>query len=222
MVEVVLRNLIVKEVMEKIVNAIEENVVKSVLDWKSIVNNNNYIQLSSSNKTKDTQSLSYLIERNLSQSDCIKLGTGVEKVLVDCILSNNSNLVNIKPKNIKGKKERDHLFKDDYKKIIYYAELKSNLNLDTEKCKSTSAKCSLILDELKNEFVDYKIELSLVGLRYFQAKDIPKVITNKYISIKDNVVGIDDYLKKMQVENIFQCEEKYNEFLNYVADSMFK
>ena len=41
MVEVVLRNLIVKEVMEKIVNAIEENVVKSVLDWKSIVNNNN-------------------------------------------------------------------------------------------------------------------------------------------------------------------------------------
>lgn len=222
MVEVVLRNLIVQEVMEKIVKEVEANAVKCISDWKSIVNNNSYIQSTSSNKTKDIHSLSSLIERDLSQSDCIKLGTGVEKVLVDCILANNKLLENIKQKNKKGVKERDHLFKDEYNKKIYYAELKSNLNLDTEKCKSTSSKCSLILDELKEEFVDYKIELSLVGLRYFQSKDIPKVISNKYISIKENVVGIDDYLKKMQVETIFQGEEKYKEFLNYVADSMFK
>lgn len=222
MVEVVLRNLIVQEVMEKIVKEVEANAVKCISDWKSIVNNNSYIQSTSSNKTKDIHSLSSLIERDLSQSDCIKLGTGVEKVLVDCILANNKLLENIKQKNKKGVKERDHLFKDEYNKKIYYAELKSNLNLDTEKCKSTSSKCSLILDELKEEFVDYKIELSLVGLRYFQSKDIPKIISNKYISIKENVVGIDDYLKKMQVETIFQDEEKYKEFLNYVADSMFK
>lgn len=219
MVEVVLRSLIVKELMENIVNVVEE---RTVIDWKTIVNNNSYIQLSSSNKTKDIHSLSSLIERDLSQSDCIKLGTGVEKVLVDCILSNNHGLENIKPKNKKGVKERDHLFKDEANKIIYYAELKSNLNLDTEKCKSTSSKCSQILDELKEEFIDYKIELSLVGLRYFNTSDIPKIITNKYLTIKENVVGINEYLIKMQVRNIFQTEEKYKEFLNYVANSMFK
>jgi hypothetical protein len=219
MVEVVLRSLIVKELMENIVKVVEE---RTVIDWKTIVNNNSYIQLSSSNKTKDIHSLSSLIERDLSQSDCIKLGTGVEKVLVDCILSNNHGLENIKPKNKKGVKERDHLFKDEANKIIYYAELKSNLNLDTEKCKSTSSKCSQILDELKEEFIDYKVELSLVGLRYFGTSDIPKIITNKYLTIKENVVGINEYLIKMKVRNIFQTEEKYKEFLNYVADSMFK
>lgn len=219
MVEVVLRSLIVKELMENIVNVVEE---RTIIDWKTIVNNNSYIQLSSSNKTKDIHSLSSLIERDLSQSDCIKLGTGVEKVLVDCILSKNPRLENIKPKNKKGVKERDHLFKDEANKIIYYAELKSNLNLDTEKCKSTSSKCSQILDELKEEFIDYKIELSLVGLRYFNTSDIPKIITNKYLTIKENVVGINEYLIKMQVRNIFQTEEKYKDFLNYVANSMFK
>lgn len=219
MVEVVLRSLIVKELMENIVKVVEE---RNNIDWKTIVNNNSYIQLSSSNKTKDIHSLSSLIERDLSQSDCIKLGTGVEKVLVDCILTNNHGLENIKPKNKKGVKERDHLFKDEANKIIYYAELKSNLNLDTEKCKSTSSKCSQILDELKEEFIDYKIELSLVGLRYFNTSDIPKIITNKYLTIKENVVGINEYLIKMQVRNIFQTEEKYKEFLNYVANSMFK
>jgi hypothetical protein len=219
MVEVVLRTIIIKELMETMVKTVED---KNVIDWISIVNNNSYIQNSSSNKTKEIHSLSYLIKRELSQSDCIKLGTGIEKVLVDCILSNNPNLVNIKPKNTKGKKEKDHLFIDEKIKTIYYAELKSNLNLDTEKCNSTSLKCSQIVEELKKEFIDYKIELSLVGLRYFHGKDIPKVISNKYLSIKDNVDGINDYLVKILGRNIFQTEEKYHEFLNYVANSMFK
>ena len=187
-----------------------------------IVDINEYIQGSISNKTKDINSLSSLINRVLSQSDCIKLGTGIEKVLVDCILAQNKSLLNIKQKNKKGVKERDHLFKDDVKKIIYYAELKSNLNLDTEKCKSTSAKCIQIVEELKKEFVDYHIDLSLVGLRYFHTGDIPKIISNKYISVQDNVVGINDYMRKLKVFPGFETEEKYKEFLNYIADSMFK
>jgi hypothetical protein len=189
MVEVVLRKLIVEEMMENMVKIVEE---KNSMNWQKMVDANSYIQGSISNKTKDMNSLSSLINRDLSQSDCIKLGTGIEKVLVDCILVQTPNLVNIKQKNKKGVKERDHLFKDEANKIIYYAELKSNLNLDTEKCKSTSAKCIQIVDELKSEFVDYHIELSLVGLRYFHTKDIPKVISNKYVSIQTNVVGINE------------------------------
>ena len=219
MVEVVLRKLIVEEIMENMVKTVEE---KNCMNWHKMVDANAYIQGSVSNKTKDIHSLSSLINRDLSQSDCIKLGTGIEKVLVDCILGENIILTNIKQKNKKGVKERDHLFQDDINKIIYYAELKSNLNLDTEKCKSTSGKCSQIVDELKKEFIDYHIDLSLVGLRYFHTKDIPKVISNKYVSIQENVVGINDYLTKLKAFPTFETEEKYNDFLNYVADSMFK
>ena len=219
MVEVVLRKLIVEEMMENMVKTVEE---KNSMNWQKMVDANSYIQDSVSNKTKDMNSLSSLIKRDLSQSDCIKLGTGIEKVLVDCILVQTPNLVNIKQKNKKGVKERDHLFKDEANKIIYYAELKSNLNLDTEKCKSTSTKCIQIVDELKSEFVDYHIELSLVGLRYFHTKDIPKVISNKYVSIQTNVVGINEYTSKLKSYPGFQTEEQYKDFLNYVADSMFK
>lgn len=219
MVEVVLRSLIIKEMMETLVKTVEE---KNSINWMKMVDTNVYIQASVSNKTKDINSLSSLIHRDLSQSDCIKLGTGIEKVLVDCLLAQNPNLVNIKQKNKKGVKERDHLFKDEENKIIHYAELKSNLNLDTEKCKSTSGKCIQIVEELKKEFVDYHIDLSLVGLRYFYTKDIPKIISNKYISIQENVVGINEYMCKLKAYPGFETEKKYKDFLNYVADSMFK
>ena len=130
---------------------------------KQTIDGNIYIKNSASNKKKDINSLSYLIDKiQLSQSDCIKLGTGLEKILSDLILDNNKLLINIKSKNIKGVKEKDHLFKDDANKIIYYAEIKSNLNLDTEKCKSTSKKCIDIFNELTEIYPGYIINMFLV------------------------------------------------------------
>lgn len=190
-------------------------------ELKNIIDENEYVKSCVSNKTKDFNSLSYLIDRNLSQSDCIKLGTGMEKILKDIILKKNSQLENIKPKNKKGIKEKDHLFKDENLKIIYYAEIKSNLNLDTEKCKSTSEKCSLILEELQSEYPDYTIKMYLIGIRYYEKKIIPKIINNKYLSIIDNVLGVNNYLTEMNANVNFATEELYKEFLNYLADSMF-
>jgi hypothetical protein len=187
-----------------------------------IIVNNEYVKSCISNKNKDINSLSYLIYRGLSQSDCIKLGTGIEKVLKDIILDKNKLLQNIKPKNTKGQKEKDHLFKDDEKKIIYYAELKSNLNLDTEKCKSTSDKCVSILEELKIQFPDYEIKMFLIGLRYFDKKIIPKIIMNKYKIIQENVVGINDYFEHLHIDMKFADENEYKGFLNILANSMFK
>jgi len=132
---------------------------------KSVVNGNEYVQACSSNKAKDVHSLSSLVDRSMSQSDCIKLGTGLEKVFSELVLVLNPNLTSIKPKNSKGKKERDHLFVNEETKTIFYAELKSNLNLDTEKCKSTSNKCVQIAAELVEEYPEYKIQMYLLGLR---------------------------------------------------------
>jgi hypothetical protein len=81
----------------------------------------------------------------------------MEKVLREYVLYMNRSLKDIRPANKKGDKEKDHLFVDEDKKIIYYAELKSNLNLDTEKSKKTEAKVVKIKDSLVSKYIGYTI-----------------------------------------------------------------
>jgi hypothetical protein len=152
---------------------------------KNIINRNNYIKDSISNNKKDVTSLSYLVDVKISQSDCIKLGIALEKVLED-IINSKTDLIDIKPKNSKGKKERDHLFKDEDKKIIYYSEIKSNLNLDTEKSKQTLTKCNSIKKELEKEYPEYKINVYLVCGRYYSNTKIHKNILQRYNDCKDS------------------------------------
>jgi len=206
-------------------NTTENVAPKKIIDqeyFKKLINNNKYVINCVSNKEKDIHSLSYLIDSKLSQSDCIKLGTGMEKILSDLIIVNSTNLENIKPKNEKGKKEKDHLFKDENLKIIYYAEIKSNLNLDTEKCKSTSEKCSILAKELQEEYPDYKIQMYLIGIRYYTKSLIPKVILDKYSTIKENVLGVNEYLEQMNIQYKFETENDYKQILNHLAKQMFE
>lgn len=192
------------------------------IELYGLIDNNEYVKNCFSNKNKEKSSLSYLIDYQISQSDCIKLGIGLEKILLDIILYNNKNLINIKVKNVKGQKEKDHLFLDETTKIIYYAELKANSNLDTEKCKSTSAKCISILNELQIEYPDYKIEMFLVCGRYLSKNDIPKNIVNKFSNITENVVGVNEYLCNLGIVNTtFEKYETYKNFLNYLTKQMF-
>lgn len=187
---------------------------------ENIIDNNEYIKNCKSTKKKDISSLSYLINRDLSQSDCIKLGTSVELVIKDIIKKTNYDVIDIRPKNIKGKKEKDHLFICKKTNTIFYAELKSNLNLDTEKCKITSLKCLQIENELKREFPLYKINMYLVGSRYLHQHLIPQNIMKKYENIQENVLGINDYFNIMKVPIYFKTDE-YVEFLNKIADTCF-
>ena len=192
---------------------------------KSVVNGNEYVQACTSNKAKDVHSLSSLVDRSMSQSDCIKLGTGLEKVFSELIVVLNSQLTDIKPANSRGKKERDHLFVNEETKTIFYAELKSNLNLDTEKCKSTTAKCLQIKAELTEEYPEYTIKMFLVGLRYLNRSMFPSVISFKYEEIDDHMVGVNDYFEALNTYprgNLFADETAYKEFLTHLADQMFK
>ena len=192
---------------------------------KSVINGNEYVQACTSNKAKDVHSLSSLVDRQMSQSDCIKLGTGLEKVFGELVLALNPDLTSIKPKNAKGKKERDHLFANEKTKTIFYAELKSNLNLDTEKCKSTTKKCLQIEAELAEEYPDYIIKMFLVGLRYLNRSMFPSVISFKYEEIDDNKVGVNDYFDALTTGgsgDLFADEQSYREFLTYLANQMFE
>jgi hypothetical protein len=190
--------------------------------FEKIILDNKYVQKCVSNKKKDIHSLSYLITYNLSQSDCIKIGIGLENVLRDLILCLAQELIDIKPKNKKGNKEKDHLFVNNNKKNIYYAELKSNLNLDTEKTKSTYIKCLEIKKDLQKEYDNMNIIMFLVSTRHYTTSIIPQSIISKYEPIKDNLIGINEYFKLLSVPIKFDNEKEYIYILNLLAKSMFK
>ena len=175
---------------------------------------NRYIKECVSNKKKDKNSISYLIDRNLSQSECIKLGIGYEHILTDIITGTTSL------KDIKGKRERDHLFCDEVNHKIYYSELKGNLNLDTEKSKSTYKKCMRNVQEIIDEYPGYTIEWCLVGFRYLTLDDFPNTIKYKYRPIKENIVGMNEYLRMLDVPLQF-TDESHRFFINQLVNEMF-
>lgn len=205
------------------VDKINKNI--NIGDFINIIDNNNYVKNCYSNNETSVESLSYLIkDMNLSQSDKIKLGTGMEQILRDFIINYNKDLENIRieKKLKKGEKEKDHIFKDEKNKIIHYAELKSNLNLDTEKSKSTSEKCLLIEKELKEKYIGYTIKMYLVNLRYLVKKDIPKLILNKYSNIPENICGVNEYLNNLNINLNFKDDNDYTILLNNLVKKMFK
>ena len=178
-----------------------------------------YINTCCSNKKKDVSSLSYIITRQMSHSDCIKLGIGCEKLFCDIIIT-KTKTTNIKRQNIKGVKETDHLFMDTANKIIYYAELKANINLDTEKSQATVNKCLQIVAELQEEYNDYEIKWCLLAFRYTDNDSIPIKFKKKYVNIEHNLFGINQYFEMLGV-NIPFTEEKYHMLLNNIANKMF-
>lgn len=190
-----------------------------------IIKNNLYISKYKSNSKKDFHSLSYLIkgeyQKHLSQSDCIKFGVAIEKVLSEIILEFNKDIKNIKTKNKKNKSERDHLFINEKTNTVYYSELKCNLNLDTEKSKSTYLKCLKITNELKDQYPDHSVKWCLLGLRYHEKNLIENKILNKYACIKENVFGINEYFSLLNI-NIKYNQETYKEFINTIVKEMLK
>ena len=190
--------------------------------FNDIIESNKYIQNCKSNKKKDINSLSYLINQDLSQSDCIKLGICLENILSD-LICNYTSYKNIKEKNKKGDKEKDLIFIDEDNKKIFYAEIKSNINLDTEKSKATEEKCINIKDELINKYPEYEIIMRLVATRYYTKSIIPSNIYNKYSKInKNNLDGINEFLNTLNIQYKFNNEKEYANVLNIIAKCAFK
>lgn len=210
------KKLLIKNSCKK--NDKGSNII-TILDLKKSFSEMRYIKQSTSNKKKDETSLSYLINRNLSQSECIRLGIAIEK-LFQFVIEKFTTLCNIKQKNIKGVKEKDHLFSNEDMKKIYYAELKANIYLDTEKSKSTYTKCLDIVKELEIQYPEYEINWCLVGYRYIHNSHIPNNVKRKYSVISDNLYGINQYLTLLNIKLQFN-EENYKDLLNDFADTMF-
>lgn len=105
---------------------------------------------------------------------------------------------------------------DTSNNIIYYAELKANLNLDTEKSMETVQKCSKIEKTLIEKYSHHDVKMFLVSLRHLTSSTIRKEVKSKYDSIKNNLYGINEYLLKLGIpqQEELKNEKNYKIFIN--------
>lgn len=164
-------------------------------------------------KGRDVNSFSYLIDREITQSEAIRLGSAMESSM-NQITEKMSKHKNIKEKNKKGKKETDILFKDSNVNITWYFELKSNINLDTEKAPATAEK-------IKKIKKDNNYNGGLLCLRWLSRNDIPKILRNKFINLDDEeIYGINDYFEVLGIDYKFSNYDEYKQFVNGVMDKI--
>lgn len=174
-------------------------------------------------KGRDPSSLSYLVKHDISQSAAIRLGVVLEEVfniVISEYFQEKYKRSNLK-RNIKGERQKDLLMINEAEKDVIYAELKANINLDTQKAPATVASTIKVVEDY--EKAGYKVRGYVLSLRYLKTSDIPKTLSKKYQEFdkKDNVnlIGIQDFMKTVLEEPIseLQSEDAYSDFLTMIT-----
>jgi hypothetical protein len=165
-------------------------------------------------------SLSYLLKRPVSQSHCIRLGNTLEDVFNTTINDyiDKTYQRQVSARNEKGKHQKDMLFVNLATKHVIYAEYKSNIELDTEKCIATVQKIKDVTQELAVD--GYMVSAYLVSLRYLSKSDIPKTCAKKYTDVQ--LVGIREFLNTVLGIRMAECEnyETYSTFLEVISSNL--
>ncbi len=170
-------------------------------------------------------SLMYLLygERPSEQSLSIKLGKLGEYMCKEFIKKyDNLELLKCGIQKINNKnKDVDLVFKDNNNKIIYYYELKANIELDTEKLNATIEKCNEIKDYLKDKFIDYKIEFGILNWSVYNREILTRGLSNiktfEKAGIKIN--HMQDFLKIMDIK---WDDKDYYSFFREIGDKINK
>jgi hypothetical protein len=173
---------------------------------------------------KDVSSFKYLIDETryaLTQSQLIQMGHQMEGVVKNIVgLSEGWSHVFIANKT--GKKEKDHVLVNITSGKVVILEQKNNLNLDTEKCKSTANKLPRLITELSEGDTltgilgkpPVSVEAYILGSRYVRSTHIPSVISKKYVGTR--ILGMDDLCDLIGVPPIFTTEDLYRSYINDV------
>ena len=100
------------------------------------------------------------------------------------------------------KKDIDLIFKDDINKIIYYRELKANIELDSEKLPATISKCKEIEKYLQIKYNNYIIDSRILNWSVYNRQILKtglpniKIFENKEIKINH----MKDFLDIIKIE----------------------
>jgi hypothetical protein len=168
-------------------------------------------------------SISHLLygEKPSEQSINIKLGRFGELVSKELIKTNpNFELLNCGVQNINGKKKDvDLIFKDKINKIIYYRELKGNIELDTEKLPATIAKCKEIENSLKTTYLDYNINCGILNWSVYNRKILKAGLSN-IKTFENGDIKIDHMGDFLNIIDVFWDEQDYYLYFREIGNKI--
>ena len=154
-----------------------------------------------------------------AQSINIKLGRLGEFLSKELIMSNpNLELLTCGIQNINEKnKDVDLIFKDETHKIIYYRELKGNIELDTEKLPATINKCKEIETSLKATYTTYTINCGILNWSIYNRELLTAGLSNIQ-SFEKAGIKIDHMEDFLALINITWAEEDYYNYFRELGN----
>jgi len=123
-------------------------------------------------------------------------------------------------KVVKGKsKDIDFIIKSEKLKTIYYRELKSNLELDTEKLPATIDKVTFIEKYLNKNYPGYKIDCGILHWAVYDKEVLPKKYKTKLKQCSEN--GVSVFYPKDLFKTLNQkiSEKEYYDLFRNIAKS---
>jgi hypothetical protein len=168
-------------------------------------------------------SISYLLygQKPSEQSINIKLGRLGEFMSKEFIRANpNLQLLDCGVQKIGDKKKDvDLIFKDESKKIIYYRELKGNIELDTEKLPATIAKCKEIEHSLKTTYLDYNIDCGILNWSVYNRKILTAGLSN-IKTFENGGIKINHMEEFLNIINITWDEDDFNLYFREIGNKI--
>ena len=163
-------------------------------------------------------SISHLLygEKPSEQSVNIKFGRFGEFISKEMIKSNdNLELLECGVRMINNKmKDVDLIFMDKTTKVLYYRELKGNIELDTEKLPATIAKCNEIAAFLKTKYGDTSIDYAILNWSIYDRRVLTCGLSN-IRAFEKGGVKIEHFGEFSNIAGIDWCEE---DFYSYFRD----
>jgi hypothetical protein len=170
-------------------------------------------------------SISHLLfgKKPSEQSILIKLGKLGEFLSKELIKSNHSlELLNCGIQKINDKKKDvDLIFKDENNKIIYYRELKGNIELDTEKIPAIISKCKEIENSLKSTYLDYNINCGILNWSVYNRKILTAGISN-INTFENSRLKIDHMGNFLKIINVIWNEDDYYQYFRKIGNIIKK
>jgi hypothetical protein len=168
--------------------------------------------------TVDPTSLCSLYTRKVSQSTNIRVGNELEKI-VNLYILNSCPVTDMRPsRTTAGERQKDLCVRVGPSTVVY-AELKSNINLDTEKCRATRDKVNEIVATLREQEA-MEVTGYLVSLRYLRTSDVPQTLRNRYGDV--TLIGVGDFFRDVLHQSVTEFEDypTYIAFLMSVVDKL--
>ena len=151
-------------------------------------------------------SISYLFygEKPSKQSINIKLGRSGEYLSKELVASNPQlELLKCGIQQIENRKiDVDLLFRNRETNVVYYRELKANIELDTEKLPATIQKCHSIQKFIAEKYEGCEVDVGILNWSVYDRKCLTAGISNIKAFEKENVKieHMGDFLKIVCVD----------------------